>query len=190
MAALGKVVEALKGFTVPDQERIIRSARTMLGLPVAPHVGGDGEHPPARETQQHLPGRDLGRSPDIKAFIDSKRPTSDTQFAATVAYYHQFEAPETQRKTTIDAEDLQDAARKSNRGRFNKPAQTLVNTHQQGYLDKGAERGTYVLNAVGENLVAMTLPSSATETPVRRPGRRGAKRRTNAKLRRRSNRKT
>jgi hypothetical protein len=128
MAALGKVVEALKGFTVPDQERIIRSARTMLGLPVAPHVGGDGEHPPARETQQHLPGRDLGRSPDIKAFIDSKRPTSDTQFAATVAYYHQFEAPETQRKTTIDAEDLQDAARKSNRGRFSTTSGSCSNS--------------------------------------------------------------
>lgn len=43
-----------------------------------------------------------------------------------------------------------------------------------GYLDKGSARGTFRVNTVGENLVAMAMPdSSAADTPPRkRPGRK------------------
>jgi len=92
-----------------------------------------------------------GRSTDIKTFVASKNPTTDTRFATTVAYYYRFEAPEGERKEVITAKDLQDAARKVNRDRFTRPAQTLVNTHKVGYLDKGGETGAYALNTVGEN---------------------------------------
>ncbi len=58
--------------------------------------------------------------------------------------------------------------------RMSRPAQTLINAHQQGLLDKGAERGTYVINSVGENLVAMALPGG-TGT-VSKPSKRRAPR--------------
>jgi len=38
------------------------------------------------------------------------------------------------------------------------PTSTLNNALRSGYLDKGSKRGTFRINAVGENLVAMTLP--------------------------------
>jgi hypothetical protein len=86
------------------------------------------------------------------------------QFATAVAYYYRFEVPEAQQKSAITAEDLQDAARKVDRDRLTKPSQTLVNAYNQGLLDKAGERGAYSLNTVGENLVAMTLPSSGTNS--------------------------
>ena len=50
------------------------------------------------------------QSTDIKQFAAAKAPKSDQQFAAVVAYFYRFEAPETQRKDTIDAETLLEAA--------------------------------------------------------------------------------
>jgi hypothetical protein len=95
---------------------------------------------------------------DIKSFIDEKQPRSDVQFVATVAYYLRFEAPPAERKDYIDKEDLQEACRKAKRDRLKNPYQTLMNAHTLGLLDKGSEKATFVLNTVGENLVAMTLP--------------------------------
>jgi hypothetical protein len=46
-----------------------------------------------------------------------------------------------------------------------------VNAHTQGLLDRG-DRGAYVINTVGENLVAMALPSDGTTKPVRRAASR------------------
>ena len=57
---------------------------------------------------------------------------------------------------------------------FTRPAQTLVNAHYQGYLEKGTQRGTYVINTVGENLVAMALPEGATAGSAASPSRRRA----------------
>jgi hypothetical protein len=54
--------------------------------------------PPVAETTQ-----------DIKSFVTAKNPRSDVQFAATVAYYFQFEAPQSERKSAINKDDLQDA---------------------------------------------------------------------------------
>jgi collagenase-like PrtC family protease len=88
------------------------------------------------------------------------------QFAVVVAYFHRFEAPEAQRKNFITTEDLQEAARLAVWPRKKQPSVTLNNAIKQGYLDRG-ERGTYRLNAVGENLVAMALPGAANEAPPR-----------------------
>jgi hypothetical protein len=112
---------------------------------------------------------------DIKSFVEKKNPSFDTHFAATVAYYHRFEAPEHLRKESITKEDLQEACRQSGRERLRHPAQTLVNAHAQGLLDRG-DRGAYVINTVGENLVAMALPSDGKAKPGGRTApRSGAK---------------
>jgi hypothetical protein len=60
-------------------------------------------------------------------------------------------------------DDLQEATRKSGRERLKRPDQTLRNAHMLGLLDKGDEPGTFCVNTVGENLVAMTLPGDGTE---------------------------
>ena len=84
-------------------------------------------------------------------------------FAAVVAYYHRFHAPEGERKTTINAEDLQDACRKADRERLTRQGQTLINAYHAGLLDRSG-RGEFGINSVGENLVAMALPEPADGT--------------------------
>jgi hypothetical protein len=168
--AVRSVVSALEEFEPKDQERILRWAREKLGLSTA--VGAQNPSPVVkvdRDEMAHLPPatpESAGISTNVKTFVESKKPGSDNQFAAAVAYYYQFEAPAGERKAAITADDLQQACRKVGRERLRKPAQTLINTHNQGYLDKAAERGAYVLNSVGENLVAMALPDKNAQSRV------------------------
>ena len=107
------------------------------------------------------PSPPVAPAQDIKSFVAKKKPHNDIQFAATVAYYFQFEAPPSERKESINGEDLQEACRKAGRTRFSKPGNTLKNAHTLGLLDRTGERGYYSVNTVGENLVAMTLPGES-----------------------------
>jgi len=100
--------------------------------------------------------------------VTEKNPTSDNQFAATVAHYYRFVAPQAARKDFITADDLQQACRLTGRNRLAKPSQTLVNAHTNGLLDKGTNRGEYAISTVGENLVAVSLPGSTPGTIPRR----------------------
>jgi hypothetical protein len=175
--AVRSVVESLKGFASPDQERILRWAREKLGLAsAAPAKGAEASVSFEPEADPAAPSSSTSeRSSDIKSFIDLKKPQSDIQFAATVAYFYRFEAPQAQRKVAITSTDLQEACRQSGRSRFQVPAVTLGNAHKQGYLDKGSERGSYVVNTVGENLVAMALPQAASSGSAKSAPRRKAR---------------
>jgi len=91
--ALRIVIEAVKDFKQDDQKRIFRWAAEKLGL----HQSF--ESPGVPPTQMHqsssTPAAALQHTPpqDIKSFVAAKSPRNDVQFAATVAYYFQFEAP-------------------------------------------------------------------------------------------------
>ena len=118
-----------------------------------------------------------GKNVDIKSFVSVKAPQSDRQLAAVVAYYYRFEASASDRKESISKKDLEDVCRLAGRKRIRFPAQTLSNALNDGYLDK-ADRGKYRINTVGENLVAMVLPSSEGSAKVSRtlkPKNRGKK---------------
>lgn len=174
LEAVRTVVAALEGFSAGDQERVIRWAREKLGL--ALEVRSPGEPQPGNPPDSTPPGEPShvqvpGSARDLKTFVKAKSPKNDVQFAATVAYFHRFEAPSTQRKEEIDAAILQDATRLVNRDRFKKPLQTLNNAKLLGLLDSGSEPGKFTINTVGENLVAMTLPGEPGDeaTRVRRP---------------------
>lgn len=157
--AVRTLVATLSGFDAKDQERIIRWAREKLGLAIssesdAVHEKTSTSGIPTGSTEKQSSG-----ARDIKSFVAEKSPASVIQFTATVAYYYRFEAPPAERKETITPDDLQEACRKAGRDRLSNPHQTLINAHNAGLLDK-AERGSYRINTVGENLVAMTLPGS------------------------------
>jgi hypothetical protein len=104
-------------------------------------------------------------SKDLKTFVEEKKPKNDVQYAATVAYYYRFESPKDQRKDEINADDLQDSCRLVGRVRFKVPGQTLRNAHTLGLLDKGTQSGSYAINSVGENLVAVALPGDGSGAP-------------------------
>ena len=107
---------------------------------------------------------------DIRSFVSAKSPRSDVQFAATVAYYYQFVAPPSEKKTVITKEDLLDAFRTVGSRKIPPhPDMTLNNAYQAGFLDR-AEKGSYSINSVGENFVTMTLPGSSGSTAKRVKG--------------------
>jgi len=161
LEAVRTIAKALEAFEHKDQERIIRWAREKLGLPPYKETAVDKNQTGTEKIDQSGTGVHSDKSGlDIKGFINLKNPQSDNQLAATIAYYYRYEAPEAERKQAITKDDLQNTCRLANIERLNKPTQTLVNAHHAGLFDKGPERGTYVLNSVGENLVAMTLPLS------------------------------
>lgn len=185
LEAVRTIITALQPFERNDQERILRWTREKLGL--ADH-GPLTTAPPASQISSPSDAAAVSRSAvssrDIKSFIAEKAPASDRQFAAAVAYYHRFEAPEEARKDSITKDDLQEACRLTGRNRFPKPAQTLINTHNAGLLDK-AERGAYSISTVGENLVAVTLPSGGTNPrPPKRPSRGKVKKSANSSRKR------
>lgn len=165
LEAVRIIVNTLSAFDATEQERILRWSREKLGLPTdaqgSAAVNTQTSIAPQPPTYGALASRSRNTAADIKSFIAEKIPSSDTQFAAAVAYYYRFEAPEAARKETITADDLQEACRLAGRSRIQKPAQTLINAHNGGLLDKAGDRGTYSISTVGENLVAMTLPSGA-----------------------------
>lgn len=181
LEAVRTLVTTLEPFDPKERERIIRWAREKLGMvgvaagtavtDLASAVGASGS------TSTLASG---GASRDIRSFVAQKQPKSDLQFAATIAYYYQFEAAPNERKDAIAKEDLVEACRRVDRKRPAAPSQVLVNAYHAGLFDRG-DRGVYRLNSVGENLVAMVLPEgggdaagtgSATRTKKgRRKGR-------------------
>ncbi|MBS1792104.1 MAG: hypothetical protein JST85_30640 [Acidobacteria bacterium] len=161
--AVRTIVDTLSKFDSDTQERILRWTREKLGLKVIALPEALAQSNPKLQTGLSATSDNLllhrSHSTDIKTFVDLKNPSSQNEFTATVVYYYRFEAPDTDRKESITADDLQEACRLSGRPRLTKPSQTLINAHRDGFLDKAGDRGAYSISTVGENLVAMALPS-------------------------------
>lgn len=172
LEAVRTISAALSGFSPDEQERILRWVREKIGLAPAVRTLADARIPPttlpvaapARQVEQPAAPQMPASGKDLKTFVSGKNPRSDAQFAATVAYFYRFEASPDQRKNEVDAAALQDACRLAGRARLNHPLMTLNNAKNQGLLDSGSEKGTFTINTVGENLVAMTLPGQAEGT--------------------------
>ena len=163
LEAVRNVVKALEGFERKDQERIIRWALEKLGhasnlqqIPATPI------QPPGVSQQISAELGSSSQLVDIKTFIDSKQPKSENQLAATVAYYYKFVASPNERKDSINKDIIQEACRLAGVNRLKNPDQTLRNAHGDGLLDRD-DKGIFSINAVGENLVAMTLPGTPSQ---------------------------
>jgi hypothetical protein len=169
------IIAALESFEPEDQERIIRWAREKLGLTLALSTTAQKTVPPLTSQGAAPATSQTTAIKNLSTFVKEKNPKNDVQFAATVAYFHRFEAAPDKRKPEINADDLQDATRLAPRKRFKYPGQTLRNAHNLGLLDKGSQDGFFAINSVGENLVAMTLPSGAPEKDKPRKPRKPRK---------------
>jgi hypothetical protein len=182
--AVRMVVEILKDFKSDEQERIIRWAQEKLGFAGGPNTAVPGYAIPGMAipgvggpgmTMPGVGGAAARGASDISSFMQAKNPSNDVQFATAVAYFYAFDAPEATKKPEIGAADLKEATRLTSRPRIPRPINTLHNAVARGYLDKGSARGTFKINTVGENLVAMSLPTTsvAATAPRRtRPARK------------------
>src|SRR5262245_56935542 len=162
LEAAQKIVSDLEGLTNEQLALAVKFAMETLGLQLpssaAPSTTVQVQSTP---TVQHASAKASPQRTDIKSFAAAKAPKSDQQFVAVVAYYYQFEAPEAERKNSIDAATMKEATRQvGGRKQVKDWNMTLNNALRSGFLDR-AERGTFKLNAVGENLVAITLPGDA-----------------------------
>jgi hypothetical protein len=155
--AAEEIKAILDGRNKTEQERILRWVSESIGA-VAGQIVTPQPSVAASPTAQVSPPLGAARRKDIKTFVGEKAPKNDVQFAAVAAYFYRFEASEAERKDVIVPEDLQTAGRQARGYGFTKPHMTLNNAITLGYFDR-AGRGEFKLNAVGENLVAMTLPS-------------------------------
>ena len=177
--AAEEIKEILQGREKAEQERIIRWASESLGLtaanaPPSPNGVHSQASSPSLAAVASAEKNLSGTPKNIKAFVEEKNPKSAVHFVTVVAYFHRFDAME--RRETIFPNDVQEAARLSGRQRFKKPIIPLNNAVTLGYLDR-VEKSTFKINAVGENLVAMTLPGSAGEgTGSRKPKKKNARR--------------
>jgi hypothetical protein len=160
LAAIKTICDALEPFDEGERERILRWASERLGIKSSTHattpeqVNTHTVGQPSHEVRGHVGIK------DIKTFLDEKNPTSANQLVAAVAYYHKFEAPISERKNSITSEDLTEACRKGQRERPKFPSQILVNASGFGLIDK-VGTGSYEINAVGENLVAVSMPTAS-----------------------------
>lgn len=162
--AAQKIVAELTGMTSEQQSLALKFAIETLGLhlpaAVSPPVAPPTHVPLA--TPMHVSSAE--HSTDIRSFTAMKKPKSDQQFAAVVAYFYQFEARPDSRKEEIDADVMKEAARLAGRHQVARWNMTLTNAKNAGYLDV-AGSGKFKLSSVGENLVAITLPGN--EAPGR-----------------------
>jgi hypothetical protein len=162
--AAKSVADLLKGMDAERQIRILRWVSESLGITqVLPQQREPASVNPMPDLRSPLPS--VGAT-DIKSFVASKDPKSDNQFAATVAYFYRFAAPQHERRDSITAEVLQEATRLAGRARLGDPGKTLRNAKDTGYLD-ATDRGEFKINTVGENLVAMTLPGTGRATTAK-----------------------
>jgi hypothetical protein len=158
--AAQKIVAELQGMTNDQQALAMKFATETLGLQLATAQAQVTQQPVrSPHVVSHASPIPPGQRTDIKTFTATKAPKSDQQFAAVVAYYYQFEVTAADKKDSIDAATMKDAARQAGRKQVKNWNLTLDNAKRAGYLDK-AERGAFRLNAVGENLVAITLPGN------------------------------
>jgi hypothetical protein len=120
---------------------------------------------------------------DVKSFRAEKQPTSANEMAALVAYYLAELAPESERKSEVDTDDMVKYFKQAAFPLPRAPRMLLTNAKNSGYFDSG-NAGGYRLNPVGHNLVAHNLPRGGsggapakvrkTRTPIRKAKKRNA----------------
>lgn len=179
--AAEEIKSILHGRDKAEQQRILRWVTESLGFAGNPCISAGTDAPLASAqagSQVHMQpfNNPLQRPKDIKTFVAEKNPKSDVQFAAVAAYFYRFESSPGERKEAILPKDLDQAGRQARGYSFKKAGVTLNNAVMLGYFDR-AGKGQFKLNAVGENLVAMTLPGTGGE-PTAGKTRRARKRKT------------
>jgi len=114
---------------------------------------------------------------DIRSLRDQKRPNSDMEMAAIVAYYLRELAPEENKKDAIVTKDITKYFNQAGYPLPTGPQFTLPNAKAAGYFEN-AGRGKYRLNPVGYNLVAYGLPRAKGESTSTSPRKKRKKKKT------------
>lgn len=99
------------------------------------------------------------RKASILDFYTQKKPSSDIQATALVAFFYSEMAEQEERSSFVDADILKKGFKACNHPMPENIPQTLRNAKNYGYLDSAGEAGKFKLTPTGYNLVAHSLPS-------------------------------
>ena len=178
LRAIQQVIAALSDIDSEARARVITYVFQRLGIsspPVLVEAGASGATPTHGIEVAALVAQPGRRQVDIRTFGQEKSPRSANERVAVVGYYLSELAPADERKAEISSADITKYFKQAGFPLPGAARMTLVNAKNAGYLDAGAERGTYKLNPVGHNLVAHSLPAASTTT--RRTSGRGNRKR-------------
>jgi hypothetical protein len=199
LAALGTVLDALGSLEETQQKFVLTTAIERLGLsglnvPDAAARGGDSagnsttagtrsEVSVARDTESANAGtRTTGSTPTAKDFLRAKRPNTEVQRIAVLAYYlaRYRDTPDFK---TGDITKLNTAAAGA---RFSNAARFVDNATRAAHFLAPAGKGKKQITAHGEEVVE-ALPDQekvkATMAAYRPSGRRGGTKRTSKRKR-------
>ena len=127
-----------------------------------------GDQPSAAQLVPGTPNvPTLTRLPTIRDLYGEKRPATDSQTAALIAYYLSELASPDERMEVVDSETMIRYFKLCPRDLPQTKGQILPNAKRDGYLDSTKERGKYKLNAIGYNLVVHGLPASPSASQSR-----------------------
>jgi len=115
------------------------------------------------------------RRVSIRDLKDEKTPKSSNQMAALVAYYLTEIAPDSERRESVTASDIEKYFKQAGFKLPRSIPSTLPNATMAGYFDAEGN-GKYRLNPVGYNLVVHGMPRShdTTKSP-KRPKKKNSK---------------
>ncbi len=167
LRAIQQVIAALSDLDSEARSRVINYVFQRLGIssPTAlVEAGASGATLPSGMEAGAAVAPPARRQVDIRSFGQEKSPRSANERVAVVGYYLSELAPADERKAEISAADITKYFKQAGFPLPGHARMTLVNAKNAGYLDAGAERGTYKLNPVGHNLVAHSLPAATATT--------------------------
>jgi len=175
--ALTDVIAALQPFEQETRRRILATVLTYYGYDdkTAPRPH-DRANPDAITTKTSSTTFSSDRSISPKEFLLQKRPQTDIERVAALAYYltHYRETP---RFKTFDISKLNTEAAQI---KFSNAAQAVDNAAKRGFLTSAAQ-GTKQITAMGEQFVQALPDREAAKVAIAGLGRRRKSRKTPAR---------
>lgn len=173
--AFKQVVEAMQGLGHQSRVKLINMASTLFGLSL--HISAPGYPSPAAapvgSSASAAPASSFSEDRTIspKEFILQKKPTSDVDRVATLAYYltHYRDTPEFK---TLDLSKLNTEAAQL---KFSNAAYAVENAFKSGLLIQGS-KGTKRISAAGELYVQQLPDRRAAKDAIAHLRRRKTKR--------------
>jgi hypothetical protein len=171
---LSSIVRALQGLTPEGRQRVLAAVSVFLGIPI-----GGSQSRVHTATIQEGPARvsqfSEDRTPSPKEFLHEKRPQTDVERIACLAYYltHYLSTPHFK---TLDLSKLNTEAAQL---KFSNAAYAVDNAGKAGFLVP-ASKGAKQLSALGE-LYVQALPDreaareAVAHAKPKRKSRRGGK---------------
>jgi len=166
------ITERLVHLPRDQQARVLEWVSQCLNLspalPASSVPGRSKASPPTRPRRSRATGESGVEgvdAADMRTFVESRRPTSDVQYAVVIAHYFRHHVPAHQRRETVTARMIGHSTSLTRWKSISNPGTTLHQATTHHYLDR-VDRGQFAITAAGEQLVTKEL-AVVPKTPTR-----------------------